>query len=469
MKKIKNIHFIGIGGVGMSGIALIAKAQGMNVSGSDLKHGFMIDNLKKAGIKVFIGHKSENIMAVGNKPDVVVVSTAIWGNNPELSAAQDNNIEIWHRAQALAFLGRNLKTLAVTGTHGKTSTSSMLASALDNLSQDPTFLVGGVVLPYKTNAKPGKGEYYVVEADESDKSFTYLNPYSAIITNIEADHLDHYKDLDEIYEKFDAFLKLIPKDGYAVCCGDDKMLLKLCKKSCDNVITYGQSKNVDYRVFDYKVSGLGCTFNVKFKDEDQVFECSLPKNPGIQYALNATSVIALLHTLGISIDATINALSKFQGIRRRFDLVGSAKGITIIDDYAHHPTEIAATVKSALQLDFKNVHVVWQPHRYSRFNLFNNIFHDEFSNAFNGCKSVTFTNVYGAGEVPIPGITGNSFLKIVKDNKSKDVPSAYYVDHRLDIIDHIIKIANEGDLIIVMGAGDITSVAKQIFETLQSN
>lgn len=454
----------------MSGIALVAKAQGMNVTGSDLRDGYMTDILQRADIKVFIGHKSENVLQQNKKPDVVVVSTAIWGNNPELNAAKDNDIPIWHRAQALAYLGRNLKTLAVTGTHGKTSTSAMLASVLDQIGQDPTFLIGGVVRPYDTNAKSGKGKYYVVEADESDKSFTYLSPYAAIVTNIEADHLDHYKDLNEIYEKFETFLKLIPKDGFAVCCSDDPKLYKLCSKSCKRTITYGESKSVDYQMIDYHASGTGCTFKVKIKSEsDETFECSLSKNPGIHYALNATSVVALLHTLGFSVDVITNALSKFDGIKRRFDVIGQEQGITVVDDYAHHPTEIAATVKSALQLDFNNIHVVWQPHRYSRFDLFNKIFHDEFANAFNGCASVTFTNVYGAGEVPIPGITGDSFLKIVQDSKSKDVPDLHYIDHRLDIIDHVLKIAKKGDLIIVMGAGDITSVASQILQSIKNN
>lgn len=472
--KINNIHFIGIGGVGMSGIAIVAKAQGMNVTGSDLRQGYMTDILEEKGIKVSIGHKSSNIKTGKNAPDVVVVSTAIWGNNPELRIAKERKIKIWHRAEALAYLGRDLKTLAVSGTHGKTTTSSMLASTMEKIGLDPTFLIGGVVRPYGTNAWSGNGEYYVVEADESDKSFTYLNPYCAIVTNIEADHLDHYKDTNEIYEKFEDFLKLVPKDGVIVCCADDEKLCALASKISKRVVTYGFSKNADCVIHDYKVDGFGCKFKLSMKTnklsnrkKEICLDCKLEKNSGKHYAANASSVIVLLDALNYDLNMVVEALSKFSGTKRRFDFVGCESGVTVMDDYAHHPTEIAATVKSALELDYKNVHVIWQPHRFSRFNMFNDIFYDEFAHAFDGCKTVTFTNVYGAGEVPVPGITGYSFLKIVKSSKAENAPKTYYVSHRLEIVEHIVEIAKEGDLVITMGAGDITSMASQILDALK--
>lgn len=476
-KQIKNIHFIGIGGVGMSGIALVAKAQGFNVSGSDLRKGTMTDILQKAGIEVSIGNRAENIAKGSKKPDIVIVSTAIMDTNAELNAAKDAKIKIWHRAQMLAYLGRNLKTLAVTGTHGKTSTSAMLASVLAEIGEDPSFLIGGVVREFGTNARSGKGPFYAVEADESDKSFTYLDPYAAIVTNIEQDHLDHYKDYDEIYEKFSDFISSLPNDGIAVVCGDDKKLLEIAKKSTNNVVSYGFEKNNDCIISKYKTVKTGCEFSVELsvfkntksiRDKKVKLQCALKQNPGKHYALNAASVICLLDALGYDAKIVAEALSKFAGAKRRFDLVGCENDITLIDDYAHHSTEIAATVKAACELDFKNVHVMWQPHRFSRINLFRDIYRDVFAHAFDGCATVTFTNVYGAGEVPIPGITGESFLNVIREEADKNTPKTYYVHHRLDLIDHIIKIAKPGDLIITMGAGDITSVGPQILETLKN-
>lgn len=475
--KINSVHFIGVGGIGMSGIAHVANAQGMRVSGSDLRRSHLTDKLKSEGIRIYIGNRAENIKSGGDKPDIVVVSTAIFDHNPELVAAKEAKIPIWHRAQLLAYLGRNQKTLAVTGTHGKTSTSSMLAFALDAIGEDPSFLIGGVVRPYDSNAKYGKGEYYVVEADESDKSFTYLSPYAAIITNIEADHLDHYKDMNEIYEKFESFIRLIPDKGIAVCSGDDENLYEITKRSAKNVITYGFGDSCDCKISNYQCHGIGCTFHLELptfnvgyskRKEPIALDCSLSNNPGIHYAENAASVIVLLDALGFDANKIAEALKNFGGISRRFELVGEEAGITVVDDYAHHPTEIAATVKAAFDLDFNNVHVIWQPHRFSRIGLFRDIFHDEFAHAFDGCKTTTFTNVYGAGEVPIPGITGYTFLEIVRSDLGANSPETYYVAHRLDLVEHIIKIAKPGDLVITMGAGDITSIAPQIIEALKS-
>lgn len=353
----------------------------------------------------------------------------------------------------------------------------MLASALQEIGDDPSYLIGGVVKPYNTNAKNGDGDYYVVEADESDKSFTYLSPYAAIITNIEADHLDHYKDMDEIYEKFEAFIKLVPDEGLAVCSGDDKNLFEITKRSAKNVITYGFDKTCDCKISNYKTKGTGCTFSVELpvfkvgysnrKDKIKL-DCELPNNPGIHYAENAASVIVLLDALGFDAQKVCDALKNFGGIKRRFDVLGCEGNVTVVDDYAHHPTEIAATVKAAFELDFKNVHVIWQPHRFSRIGLFRDIFNDEFAHAFDGCKTLTFTNVYGAGEVPVQGVTGYTFLEIVKNKSGKNSPKTYYVPHMLDIIDHISAIVESGDLVITMGAGDITSVGPQILEEIKN-
>lgn len=366
-KDIHSVHFIGVGGIGMSGIAIVANAQGMRVSGSDLRRSAMTDKLRRQGITIHIGNRADNIGKGKDKPDIVVVSTAIYENNPELVAAKEAKIPIWHRAKLLAYLGKGKKTLAATGTHGKTSTSSMLASSLEQIGADPSFLIGGVVKPYRTNAKNGDGKYYVVEADESDKSFTYLNPYAAIITNIEADHLDHYKDMNEIYEKFEAFISLISDKGLAICSGDDEKLTKITKKAAKNVITYGFGKKCDCVISNYKTKGTGCEFKLdlpvfkvgKSKRKEAVsFDCCLPNNPGIHYAENAASVVVLLDALGFDASKVVEALSNFGGIKRRFDILGCENDITVVDDYAHHPTEIAATFKACLELDFKNVHAI---------------------------------------------------------------------------------------------------------------
>ena len=366
-KDIHSVHFIGVGGIGMSGIAIVANAQGMRVSGSDLRRSAMTDKLRRQGITIHIGNRADNIGKGKDKPDIVVVSTAIYENNPELVAAKEAKIPIWHRAKLLAYLGKGKKTLAATGTHGKTSTSSMLASSLEQIGADPSFLIGGVVKPYRTNAKNGDGKYYVVEADESDKSFTYLNPYAAIITNIEADHLDHYKDMNEIYEKFEAFMSLISDKGLAICSGDDEKLTKITKKVAKNVITYGFGKKCDCVISNYKTKGTGCEFKLdlpvfkvgkSMRKEAVSFDCCLPNNPGIHYAENAASVVVLLDALGFDASKVVEALSNFGGIKRRFDILGCENDITVVDDYAHHPTEIAATLKACLELDFKNVHAI---------------------------------------------------------------------------------------------------------------
>lgn len=375
----------------------------------------------------------------------------------------------------LSYLGRDLKTLAVSGTHGKTSTSSMLASVMDKIGLDPTFLIGGIVRDYNTNARCGKGDYYVVEADESDKSFRFLNPYAEIVTNIEADHLDHYKDLAEIYEKFTAFIDLIPEDGYLVVGGDDKKLLDIAKKSGKNFVSYGFDKDCDCLIDNYKTAGVGCEFDLHLpvfkntnskRSEEKTIKCKLIQNPGKHYASNAASVLVLLDILGFDCEAATNALSEFKGIKRRFDLIGFENDITVIDDYAHHSTEIAATIKAACALDFKNVHVIYQPHRYSRIGLFRDVFPDEFARAFDGCKTLTFTNVYAACETPIPGVSGRTFLDIVEQRKSDASPEFFYIEDRSQIVDHIVDIAKPGDLIITMGAGDVTANAPLIVKKI---
>ncbi len=460
--QIKKIHFIGIGGVGMSGIARVASEQGIEVSGSDLKESRYTKQLRAAGIKIFIGQAANNILEV--KPDIVVVSTAILDNNPELICAKESNIPIWHRAKMLAALGVGKKTLAVAGTHGKTTTSSMLASTLDAMGYDPTFLIGGIVRAYNSNAHCGAGEYYVVEADESDKSFTYLDPVSVLITNIEADHLDHYENLAEIYSLFSDFMSSVPNDGCCVVCGEDEALVNVARQTKKQVYTYGAHEGCDATVSNYETQGISTTFTVTLPD-GQSCECSIKQNPGFHNALNAAGVLTLLWSQGFDVALAAQKLGEFSGVRRRFDLVGEAHGITVVDDYAHHPTEIAATIKAAKALDFNHIHVIFQPHRYSRVKLFTEVLKDEFSAAFNDADRVTFMDVYPAGEMPIPGVSGATFLQTVLDNPHHPAQTEY-VARRMEVVERVVSQLENNDLVITMGAGDVTAIGPELLAYL---
>lgn len=459
-ERIKQVHFIGVGGVGMSGIARVAHDQGMQVSGSDIKESRYTKQLREAGITVFIGQKAENIP---EGDPVVVISTAILENNPELIEARRRGLEIWHRAQMLAHLGVGLDTLAVAGTHGKTTTSSMLASALDALGADPTFLIGGIVRAYGTNAHSGTGDHYVVEADESDKSFTYLSPKAVLVTNIEADHLDHYKDLDEIYDKFHDFMGLVPEDGVIVACGDEPHVVEIARSEGRRMYTYGFNEGCDVRITSYEPHGIGSRYTAVMPDGTQV-EGAIKQNPGRHNVLNATGVVTLLWALGFDAAKVAQALSGFAGVRRRFDLVGEVGGVTVVDDYAHHPTEIAATISAAAGLGYKHVHVLFQPHRYSRAPLFTQVLHNEFGAAFDKADSVTFMDVYPAGEAPVPGVSGKTFLNVVLEHEGH--PQADFVAHRVDIVPHLMDKLQPGDLVITMGAGDVTAMGPQIIDAL---
>ena len=459
-ERIKQVHFIGVGGVGMSGIARVAHDQGMQVSGSDIKESRYTKQLREAGITVFIGQQAENIP---EGDPIIVISTAILENNPELIEARRRGLEIWHRAQMLAHLGVGLDTLAVAGTHGKTTTSSMLASVLDSLGADPTFLIGGIVRAYGTNAHSGTGRHYVVEADESDKSFTYLSPKAVLVTNIEADHLDHYKDLDEIYDKFHDFMGLVPEDGVIVACGEESHVVDIARSEGRRMYTYGFNEGCDARITSYEPHGIGSRYTAVMPDGTQV-EGIIKQNPGRHNVLNATGVITLLWALGFDAAKAAQALSGFAGVRRRFDLVGEVGGVTVVDDYAHHPTEIAATISAAAGLGYKHVHVLFQPHRYSRAPLFTQVLHDEFGAAFDKADSVTFMDVYPAGEAPVPGVSGKTFLNVVLEHEGH--PQADFVAHRVDVVPHLMEKLQPGDLVITMGAGDVTAMGPQIIDAL---
>ncbi|MCQ2751518.1 MAG: UDP-N-acetylmuramate--L-alanine ligase [Coriobacteriales bacterium] len=460
--KANKIHFIGIGGVGMSAIASIAASSGYKVSGSDIKSSSLTDKLADQGLKIFIGHDANNI---AKDVDAVVVSTAIRKDNPEFAYAQKNNINILHRSEMLALLGVGKKTLACTGTHGKTTTSSMLATIIDGIGADPTFLIGGTVGAYKTNAQFGRGEYYIVEADESDASFLNLDPYAALITNLDADHLDHYKNLDNLKSTFKEFIDKVPNDGLVVVCADDQNLYDIAKDSNKKFLFYGgpdckHDCNANYKIL--KKDGFGYEFEISF-DNNKTVVVSLKKSPGVHNVLNACGVLTLCYGLGIDVDLAAKYLSTFEGVKRRFEFKGTACGVSVFDDYAHHPTEIKATIKAVKNLDFNNVYVVFQPHRYSRTR--DNL--DDYKDAFADADFLCLLDVYAAGEAPIPGINGKIVLDTILDYSPHSLCA--WMPNRMKVAPYIASKVKEGDIVLTMGAGDVTSYGPQILDYINKS
>lgn len=456
--ETKCVHFIGVGGVGMSGIARVASDSGMRVSGSDMKSSRYTEQLVQAGIPVFIGHDAANLPS---DCDVVVVSTAIHETNPELVAARERGIEVWQRARMLAELGRGKKTLAASGTHGKTTTSSMLATATDALGLSPTFVVGGIVDAYQTNAVSGEGEYYVVEADESDGSFLNLSPYIALVTNVEADHLDHYVGgIEEIRETFARFMSSVPDQGAIVACGEDPDLVELARSTGKRVVTYGFDASCDTRVLDYRTEGIATLFTLAFSDGLSV-QCRLAKNPGRHNALNAAGVLSVVWALGEDVSRAAEGLAGYSGVRRRFDLVGEVCGVTVVDDYAHHPTEVAATIEAAKALSFDRVMVLFQPHRYTRTQTLAK----EFAHAFDRADALMVMDVYSAGEAPIEGVSGQTIVDCV--NALGDAGKAVYLPSKDETVEAVLDAVRPGDLLITMGAGDVTSFGPRIVRALE--
>ena len=344
-QPIGRAHFIGIGGAGMSGIALVLHQRGCHVTGSDLKASRYVRELEEAGIEVHIGHEAPTIDAVA--PDVVVTSSAIPETNPEVIRARELGIDVWPRAKMLAALGEGFHEVAVAGTHGKTTTSSMVASMLDHVGKDPSFLIGGIVEEYGTNGRDGRGGYFVCEADESDGSFLYLDPEVAVVTNIEADHLDHYGTLENVEKTFCKFMDLVGDAGCVVINGDAPHCVELARSTGRRVVTYGFDESCDYVCLpEDSHHKLASHFSVKAPD-GHVVPVTIKANPGRHNMANATAAIAVADVLGIDLDAAAEGLSGFGGAHRRFTHVGDVAGVTVIDDYGHHPTEVAATLAAA--------------------------------------------------------------------------------------------------------------------------
>src|SRR6516225_2565380 len=417
-REIGPIHFFGIGGIGMSGIAEVLCNLGYVVQGSDASESANVARLRDKGIKVAIGHKAENV----DGAEVVVVSTAIKRDNPELTAARAQRIPVVRRAEMLAELMRLKSCVAISGTHGKTTTTTMVATLLDAGGLDPTVINGGIINAYGSNARLGAGNWMVVEADESDGTFLKLPSDIVIVTNIDPEHLDHFKTFEAIQDAFRNFVENVPFYGFAVMCIDHPVVQALVGKIEDRrIITYGENPQADARFFDLMPIGGGSKFKVAIRDRKsgathEIAEIALPM-PGRHNASNATAAIAVAHALDISDDAIRRAIAGFGGVKRRFTKTGGCNGVTVIDDYGHHPVEIAAVLKAARESYHGKIIAVVQPHRYTRLqSLF-----EEFCTCFNDADAVVVADVYPAGEAPIEGIDRDHFVAGLRAHGHREV------------------------------------------------
>ena len=447
------IHFVGIGGIGMSGIAEVLHNLGHTVQGSDASDGANVKRLREKGIACFVGHKAENL---GNA-EVLVVSTAITKDNPELLVARERRIPVVRRAEMLAELMRLKSCVAIAGTHGKTTTTSVVATLLDAGKFDPTVINGGIINAYGTNARLGAGDWMVVEADESDGTFLKLPADVAIITNIDPEHLDHFKTFDAIKLAFRSFVENLPFYGFAVMCIDHPTVQELVGQIQDRrVITYGENPQADYRLLDIVPNGSDMGFTLLVRDrktgEDRVVRDLVMPMPGKHNVLNATAAIAVAENLGMPMDAIKNALASFGGVKRRFTKTGVWNGVTIFDDYGHHPVEIAAVLKAARAATAGQVIAVMQPHRYTRLS---SLFSD-FAACFNDADHVIIAPVYAAGEQPIEGASSDDLVAGIKARGHRSVQAMPSAEKLAGMVKTLAK---PGDFVMCMGAGTITTWA----------
>lgn len=452
-REIGPIHFVGIGGIGMSGIAEVLCNLGYTVQGSDASENANVVRLREKGIKISVGHKAENVAGV----DVLVVSTAIKRNNPELIAARGLRIPVVRRAEMLAELMRLKSCIAIAGTHGKTTTTSMIATLLDAGNLDPTVINGGIINAYGTNARLGAGEWMVVEADESDGTFLKLPADVAIVTNVDPEHLDHFKTFEAVQDAFRNFVESVPFYGFAVMCIDHPIVQALVGKIEDRrIITYGENPQADARLVELEPFTGGSKFKVEFRNRitdatHWISDLVLPM-PGRHNALNATAAIAVAHEIGISDDAIRKAIAGFGGVKRRFTRTGEWNGVTVIDDYGHHPVEIAAVLKAARDSTKGKVIAVVQPHRYTRLqSLF-----EEFCTCFNDADTVIVADVYPAGEAPIPGIDRDAFVLGLRAHGHREVIPLPDASKLAPLVRDVAK---ADDFVVCLGAGNITQWA----------
>jgi len=452
--RIRSIHFVGIGGVGMSGIALVLLDHGFGVTGSDLHDNETTKMLEARGARVFIGHRAENVRAA----DVVVFSSAVPRDNPELTAARANAIPVIPRAEMLGELMRLKEGIALAGSHGKTTTTSLVATVLRHAGLAPTVVIGGKLNALGSGAESGAGSLLVAEADESDGSFLHLTPAIAVITNIDAEHLDHYRDLTEIKDAFVAFANRVPFYGLVVACLDHPRVQEILPRIEKRTATYGLAAQADYRARNPRLKGLAASFELVRRGERLgEFEVRMP---GIHNVLNALATIVVADELQVPHESVREALSTFTGVDRRFTIVGEHGKITIVDDYGHHPAEVEATLEAAQRAYGRRLVVAFQPHRYTRtHHLF-----DELSRAFNRADVLLVTDVYAAGEQPIPGADSARLTAAIRAHGHRD---ATHVPRLSDLPTALAERLQSGDVVLTLGAGDITRTGRELLTLLQ--
>jgi len=456
------VHFIGIGGIGMSGIAEVLHNLGYKVQGSDQSESANVQRLREKGIECFVGHRAENV----GQAEVVVVSTAIKKSNPELVAAREKLLPIVRRAEMLAELMRFRQAVAIGGTHGKTTTTSMVATLLDAGGLDPTVINGGIINAYGTNARMGEGEWMVVEADESDGTFLKLPAEIAVITNIDPEHLDHYGSFEKVREAFRQFVENVPFYGFGVMCIDHPEVQQLVARIEDRrVITYGENPQADVRFSNHRMDGASSVFDVMIRNRKRdatltIEGLRLPM-PGRHNVSNATAAIAVAHELGLGADAIRKGLSAFGGVKRRFTLTGEWNGASVFDDYGHHPVEIKAVLRAAREACQGRIVAIAQPHRFTRLrDLF-----DDFASCFNDADTVFIAPVYAAGEEPIDGVSAQTLVERIKAGGHRD---ARLLDGPEAIAPAIQSLVQPGDFVVFLGAGNITQWAYALPKDLGS-
>jgi len=469
--KIQRIHFVGIGGIGMSGIAEVLLNLGYKVSGSDLKSSSVTHRLGGLGATIFEGHHAENIFGA----EVVVTSSAISAENPEVTEAHKLHIPVIQRAEMLAELMRLKYGIAIAGMHGKTTTTSMVAAVLAAGGLDPTVVVGGRVDAMGSNARLGKSQYLVAEADESDRSFLKLSPILSVVTNIDREHMDCYRNMRDVKKTFLDFMDRVPFYGMIVACNDDPVLRRLLPDVQRRTVTYGTKRGSDFLIKLKDVArksqnphpvAEGATrvghplnrFRVRYRDQD-LGEFTLHV-PGVHNVLNATAAIAVGIGLDVGVEAIRTALDQFRGVDRRFQLRGRAAGVSVIDDYGHHPTEIKATLAAARQCGFRRIHVIFQPHRYTRTRDLM----EEFTTAFDDADSLFVLDIYAASEKPIEGITGEILAQRIREKSGKSVQ---YASSPADAADSAAAAAQDGDMILTLGAGSVSQFGPLILDRLK--
>jgi UDP-N-acetylmuramate--alanine ligase len=453
-RRISRVHFVGIGGIGMSGIAEVLLNLGYRVAGSDLVESETTLRLRGLGAEVFIGHRAENLQDA----DVVVTSAAVRKDNSEVIAAHERIIPVIPRAEMLAELMRMKFGLAIAGTHGKTTTTSMIATVLAHGGLDPTAVIGGKLNIFGSNAKLGQGELLVAEADESDGSFLHLSPTIAVVTNIDPEHLDHYRNLEEIKRAFLEFINKVPFYGLAVLCLDHENVQALIPQVRRRFITYGLSTQAHFRAEEISFQGLTTSFRA-FKNNQELGQISI-QMPGLHSVYNALATLAVAFELDLNFEVVREGLASFSGVQRRFQIKGEFSGVMVVDDYGHHPTEIKATLSAAKGGWGRRTVVVFQPHRYTRTR---DLFKD-FLTAFHQADVLFLTGIYPASEDPIPGVSVQGLYEGIRGYGHKDVT---LVPEKTEIVERLLPRLNPGDMVLTLGAGDIWKVGEGLVRHLQ--